>query len=603
VTTSGVADPQGTVEVRFDDCGPGGEGFRLSGLIEEIVAVVPGDVPGALERAHAEARRGRWVGGYVAYDAAVGLAPEFRVPGRPEPGDGGPPLVWFGVFERAEPVPGMAPVATPAWAGPVAMPDRDRYRNNVEAIHEAIAAGDVYQVNLTEQLSFGPVGSVQDLYLRLARGQRARYNSLVVAQRRAIVSASPELFFEVDNDRIVTRPMKGTAPRSRSAQDDLDVAARLAASDKDRAENIMIVDLVRNDLGRVAITGSVTVEDLLTVERYPTVFQMTSTVSARLPRGWSLLEVFAALFPCGSVTGAPKIAAMAHIARLESKHRGVYCGAIGYLAPGGGQARFSVAIRTAVVDLAGGSASYGSGGGITWDATADDELAELAAKVKVLTRPPLPQFELLETMRHEPGCGVALLDAHLDRMGSSAEYFGFPFNRREVRTLIKAATVDAERPVRVRLTLDDSGRALVDTGDAPVAPRRATVVVDDVATDSADVLRAHKTTARAHYEVRAAAHGGFDDVILVNERGELTESTIASLAVRLDGVWYTPPLSSGCLPGVARRVALERGELVERVLDRRDVRRAEDVALFNALRGWWPVVVAIDELVASAGNP
>lgn len=382
--------------------------------------------------------------------------------------------------------------------------------------------------------------------------------------------------------------MKGTAVRGRTTAEDERQSRLLRSSSKEQAENLMIVDLLRNDLGRIAEVGSVTVDELFTLERYPTVWQMTSQVSARLRPGVELAEVFGALFPCGSVTGAPKQRTMELIGELEPSPRGVYCGAIGLVAPPTApfRARFSVAIRTAVVDRHTGEAVYGAGGGITWGSDAARERAELHAKAAVLAHP-VTEHQLFETLAYDPGEGMRNLDRHLARMADSAGWFDFRFDRAAVLASLHRAVGERPEPARVRLLLFRDGRVEVElAGMPPARVRPVRLALDDDPVDPASPWLQHKTTRRDVYLARALRHPGADDVVLVNQRGELTETTIANLAVRLDGGWWTPPTTSGCLPGVERARLLDLGRLREHVLTPADLGAAEDLAVLNSLRGW-----------------
>jgi para-aminobenzoate synthetase/4-amino-4-deoxychorismate lyase len=400
------------------------------------------------------------------------------------------------------------------------------------------------------------------------------------------------------------RPMKGTAARGRTGLEDAAALAGLRGSDKDRAENIMIVDLVRNDLARVARTGSIVVEELCRAERFETVHQLTSQVTARVRPEVGLADVFRALFPCGSVTGAPKSRTMELIRDLEDGPRGVYCGAVGLLAPPGAaefRARFAVAIRTVLADRERGSAVYGSGGAITWDSDPDAEYAELLAKTRVLSVRP-EDFHLIETMRHEAGRGVVSLNAHLDRVGASAEYFGFRFDRAAVRAALDARLAGAG-DARVRLLCLRDGEVKVQV-HAPPPPAEGPVrlAVDEEPIDSRECWPHHKTSRRLPYTIRRERHPWADDVLLVNERGEITEASTANVAVRLGGSWWTPPVGHGCLPGIERARLVIAGVLRERVLLPADLRRAERLAVINSLRGWRPAVLAANTHLHTLGE-
>jgi para-aminobenzoate synthetase/4-amino-4-deoxychorismate lyase len=378
--------------------------------------------------------------------------------------------------------------------------------------------------------------------------------------------------------------MKGTRPRGRWQEEDAALRERLLASAKDRAENVMIVDMVRNDLGRIARNGTVRVERLFEVERYPTVWQMTSTVTARTDA--SLAAIMEALFPCASITGAPKRRTMEIITRLEGGPRGAYTGAIGFIAPGR-RAQFNVAIRTLVVDRASGNAEYGTGSGIVWDSAAEEEYRECLVKAEVLARRP-QGFRLLETLLWEPGGGFFLLEEHLERLRRSADYFGFRVDPAAVREALEAFAVRFPGGARrVRLTVDREGESRLEAEALAQAPRQPLRMgIAPAPVDSSSVFLYHKTTRRKVYEEAREACPGCDDVLLWNERGEATESTIANLVVRLDGELVTPPLASGLLPGVMRGWLLARGVIRERPLRLADLARCRRIYLVNSVRRW-----------------
>ena len=588
------------IEARFDDLVPGSErAFRMVEPVGVLEARRPGEVPGAIEAAEAAAARGLWVAGFVAYDAAAGLDPELSVRVRP-PDDpfSELPLAWFAMFERREPVAALEPprmhppaVTESPWHPSV---DRPAYDAAIDRIRELIAAGHTYQVNYTLRLRARIAGDERGFYRDLALAQRGGYAALLDLGRYRVLSASPELFFRIDSERITTRPMKGTAPRGRWLAEDEEVAERLAASEKERAENAMIVDLLRNDLGRVCRTGSVEVERMVETERFETVWQLTSTVAGDLRPGTTLVEVFGALFPSGSVTGAPKVRTTRIIADLEDAARGVYCGAIGYLAPPGSdepRATFNVAIRTVALDTRSGTAEYGVGGGITYDSTSANEFEEVLAKARVLTEI-RPAFELLETLRHEPDAGFHDLEEHLARLGASARYFGFRLDPEAAIASMKAAVADRPTPSAVRLTLARDGTIETEVRDLPAAPGEPVrVALDDDPVDPTDAWLFHKTTRRVPYERRRERRPDVDDVLLVNDRGEVTESTIANLAMRIGDVWVTPPVGAGLLPGTRRAAMLAAGELEERTVTLDDLRAGRELALVSSLRGWRPAVL------------
>jgi para-aminobenzoate synthetase / 4-amino-4-deoxychorismate lyase len=581
------------IEARFDDLTGASDSFRLIGPAGVLEALHAEEVPGVLAAAEGAVARGMWVAGFVSYEAAPGLDPAMRVRER---AGGDPfarlPLAWFALFEDRERTTLPEPQeGTPRGSADVWRPSIDRasYDTAIARIRERIAAGDTYQVNHTLRLHSRVQGDERGLYRDLCYAQRGAYAAYLNLGRYRVLSASPELFFRIDDGRITTRPMKGTAPRGRWSAEDDEVAAGLRGSVKDRAENAMIVDLLRNDMGRIARTGTVTWSDVFDLERYETVWQLTSTVSAELEPATPLIDVFRALFPCGSVTGAPKVRTMEIIAELEDAPRGVYCGAVGFLAPTGSDApaaRFSVPIRTVLLDTESRSAEYGVGGGITWGSSAEGEYDETVAKARVLTAR-RPRFELYETLRHDPGKGFRHLDRHLRRLRESSAYFGFAFDEQAlVRALHDGAGRFPDRPARLRVSVDRRGGIDVGATALVTSPEPVRLAIDHGhPVDHTDPMMFHKNSLRGVYEQARARHPDADEVLLVNDRGEITEATIANVAVSLDGRWVTPPLDAGLLPGVGREVALEEGWLVEATVRLDDLRRADAIELVSDVRG------------------
>jgi para-aminobenzoate synthetase/4-amino-4-deoxychorismate lyase len=587
------------IEARFDDLTGASDSFRLVGPVGVLEALRPDEVAGTIAAAEGAAVRGMWVAGFVAYEAAPGLDPAMRVRSRsPDDPFARLPLAWFAMFEDRErtvlpePQEGSARSSEGLWRPSV---DRDSYDAAIARIREHIAAGDSYQVNHTLRLRSRVEGDERGLYQDLCYAQRGAYAAYLNLGRHRVISASPELFFRIDDGRITTKPMKGTAGRGRWSAEDEAVATSLRGSVKDRAENAMIVDLLRNDMGRVARTGSVSWSDVFDLERYETVWQLTSTVSAELAAGTSLVDVFRALFPCGSVTGAPKVRTMQIIAELEDSPRGVYCGAVGFLAPPGSDApsaRFNVPIRTVVLDAESRTAEYGVGGGITWDSSAQAEYDETVAKAGVLTAR-RPRFELYETLRHDPGEGFRHLGRHLTRLRDSSAYFGFAIDELAVvNALERAADRFPDRPARLRVSVDRQGRVDVGATALVTSPEPVRVAIDrGHPVDHADPMMFHKNSLRSVYEEARARHPDADEVLLVNDRGEITEATIANVAVSIDGRWLTPPLDAGLLPGVGREVALEEGWLEEAAIRVEDLARADAIELVSDVRGRRPVLL------------
>jgi para-aminobenzoate synthetase / 4-amino-4-deoxychorismate lyase len=575
---------------RFDDVILG-TGLMFSSPHRVLVANSISEVVPVLNEVDKATQEGSWAFGYVAYEAAPGLDAGLAVCDR-EPDS--PPLVWFGLTDEPTRVPPVSPSSGEDYNAETWQPGwtSAQYRRDVASVREHIAAGDIYECNLTVRLRSRVQGDMAQMYADLVLNQRTHYGAYLDMGRHVIASASPELFFQWVGDRLLTRPMKGTAARGRTQAEDQKRVQELVSSEKERAENVIVVDLLRNDVSRVAAVGSVRVPVLCAPERYETVWQLTSDVTGTVPEGTSLVDVFRALFPSGSITGAPKQRAMEIIRDVENSPRGVYCGAIGLLAPPGAKprAQFSVAIRTMAADRATDNAVYGTGGAITWASDPDDELAEVHAKAAIL-HTQYRDFHLLETMAHVPGEGVRHLDRHLDRLRSSAQYFCFAFDDGRARAEVATVTEKAG-PARVRLVLARCGALSVELAPMPLPSLRPVrLAVDTEPVDSTQRWLYHKTSNRNTYTRRAGRHPHADDVVLVNERGQVTETSTANLAVHLDGTWWTPPLDAGCLPGIERGRLVELRQLRERPMTPEDLRRADAMAVLNSLRGWRPAVL------------
>jgi para-aminobenzoate synthetase/4-amino-4-deoxychorismate lyase len=575
---------------RFDDLREGPRAFRFAGLRRVIEATGVDDVLPALRRVEDSVAEGSWAAGYVAYEAAPGLDADLSVKARSRDDPfADMPLLAFGIFDEREEVepltPSNASYSVSRWLPSVG---RSVYDDAVERIRAHIAAGETYQVNHTMRLRGRFLGTDRALYAALCLAQRSSYCAYMDLGRYRILSASPELFFELTGDRLVTRPMKGTAPRGRTNEEDERLVEDLTGSEKERAENAMIVDLLRNDMGRISEPGSVVVTRPFAVERYETVWQLTSTVESRVPQA-HVSGILRAMFPSGSVTGAPKVRSMQITAELEDSPRGVYTGAIGWIAPArhgdaaGSRACFNVAIRTVVLDAQTEIAEYGVGGGITYDSVPAAEYAECLAKARVLTAR-RPEFWLMESMLLEDG-EILWLERHLARLRASASYFGFAFDEADVKRSIEAVAAgwrgDAPAKVRVELARDGSCSS---AAEALGATGPVDVEIDEGGVDPDDPFLFHKTTVRATYESAAARHPAVGDVILTNLRGEITEATSSNVIAKIDSDWVTPPLACGLLPGVHRAALIESGEVRERVITPHDLRAAEGVVLVNSVR-------------------
>lgn len=559
-----------------------GQPVEFTNPVRVLTAAAPDEVQEVFEAVEQALVNGYYAAGFVSYEAASAFRPELETHDA-----GGFPLVWFALFE-APVAPGMSTFRADGayhvsdWQ--MTSSEQD-YVNAISAIRQAIKQGTTYQVNYTERLKATFGGDDRAFYAQLLRNQQADYSAYLNTGRYRILSASPELFFRVADGRITAKPMKGTAPRGRTSAEDDRFAGSLRTSQKEQAENLMIVDLLRNDISRLALPGTVHVPKLFEIETYPTVHQLTSTIGAAIRPELSLFDWFTALFPCGSITGAPKASTMHHIASLEQTPRHVYCGAIGYITPNK-EAIFSVPIRTVLIDSATGQATYGVGGGITWDSTPEGEYAELTAKAHLLTER-RPEFELLESLQLDNG-KFPYQTKHLARLADSARYFRFPLDVAHAAVcLAETAEKFPEGVHKVRLLCNKEGKCRAEASPLGkvAAPIRWALAASPVKTT--DPFLYHKTTNRTVYEEQMAQAGtDVFSVLLWNERRELTEFTIGNLVIEQEGRLLTPPLASGLLPGVLRQQLLESGDIEEHVLYMADLETAERIWLINSVRGW-----------------
>jgi para-aminobenzoate synthetase/4-amino-4-deoxychorismate lyase len=561
--------------------------------VEIIRADSPEEVDTALSTLTAALARGLHAAGFFSYELGYLLEPRLV---SLLPRERKMPLLWFGLYTGPRELTGAEvqdwlneeAIGNPTLGELAHSWDSVSYLKRFEKVQNNIRSGDIYQLNLTFKAKFNLQGSPLALYRDLRLKQRVAYAGLVDTGDATILSASPELFIKQEGRIIETRPMKGTAPRAGTLEADDVVRDVLSKDVKNRAENLMIVDLMRNDLGRIADLGSVNVTDLFTVETFKTLHQMTSGVRAELKPGIGIVDILKAIFPPGSITGAPKIRAMELIRELETEPRGVYCGAIGRFSPDGA-ALFNVAIRTTVIDRK-GSGEMGIGSGIVADSDGAKEYAECLLKMKFLTDP-VRRFELIETMLYEPGKGVWLRGYHLARLAASAAYFGFAFDARKVSAAIDAATgAKADERLRVRLLLDEDGGVSVTT--TPQPPTASDVVmryvISDTRLNSTDLFLYHKTTRRElydrewkHYADTLAA----DEVIYLNENGELAEGSRTTIFIERDGKLLTPRLAAGVLPGTLRAALIDEGRAVETRLTVQDLNGPDKIYLGNSVRG------------------
>jgi para-aminobenzoate synthetase/4-amino-4-deoxychorismate lyase len=531
-------------------------------------------------------QNGLFAAGFLSYEAAPAFDSALKV----RPDDSGFPLLWFGLYHAPQSTlateaahPGLHSLGDggTSWLPTIT---REEYETTVARLRQYLFTGDTYQVNYTFRLRGPCPASPETLFHNLVQAQGPHYSAFVDTGNFVLCSASPELFFRLEGDRLESRPMKGTEKRGLTPEDDRNQAKRLQDSEKNRAENIMIVDMIRNDMGRIAISGSVVPERLFEIERYPTVWQMVSTVTSQTRA--ALSDIFTALFPCASITGAPKPRTMDIIAREETTPRRIYTGTIGYLAPGR-RAQFNIAIRTVLVDRPAGTAEYGVGGGIVWDSETGNEYEECWLKAKVLTDSP-PVFDLLETLLWTPADGIFILARHLHRLAESAEYFDIPLSIPDLRSLLNAEGLMGTVPLRIRLRVARDGKITLEStpldlrnASSPVRVRLAAKPVDP-----GDRFLYHKTTHRAVYEQAKAGVEDCDDVLLWNPAGELTESTIANIVVERNGELLTPPVRCGLLPGTYRAELLEQGNIREAILPVSELSPSDKIHLINSVRKW-----------------
>ncbi len=586
-----------TVKAYFNSSAADGRGwhqvFEVPVLVEEAWSLE--QVPHVLGLAEQAAEGGQWAVVMLAYEAAPALDAMFAVhaPGPDFPLAvvmifTAPSMVRQAVCSGLSPAAAGPTYAVSSWTPAVTA---EQYRQAIATVQAYIGDGDTYQVNYTFPMRADFHGDSVVWYDALCQAQRAAYCAYLEWGDFRVLSLSPELFFESRGEVLTVRPMKGTMRRGRTLAEDRELVRKLSRCPKNRAENVMIVDLLRNDLGRIAMAGSVRTTRLFEVERLDNVLQMTSSISARRRPGVSLVETLRALFPCGSITGAPKIRTMQIIRELEPEPRRVYTGMIGYLAPGG-DAVFNVAIRTVLLDARSGKAIFNVGGGITSDSTADGEYEECRLKANFLSAPS-SSFRLLETMVCEDG-EFFLRDYHLRRLAESADYFSFP----DLRSAV-CARLDGWRREhaagrhRVRLLVDRGGGVEIESQVQPVADAVPwKVALTSAPVDIADRFLYHKTTRREVYDRARAARPDCRDVILWNDRGEVTESTFANVVVVVQGRKWTPPVSCGLLGGTFRQSLLDTGEIAEKVITCQELLAADAVFLINSVRRWIPVVVA-----------
>lgn len=544
--------------------------------------------------------KNKWLCGYLSYEASYAL--EERFAGFRKPQSGGLPLGWFGVFDE----PFIFDHVSGTWNSPIPDKKADNsdgvvkqdkpfithkiekkvFKKRIAEIKEAIAKGDTYQVNFTYDVELKSVLSPFSLYKQLREKQRTPYCAFLQNEFGHVASFSPELFFNLRGRKISVKPMKGTARRGHSAEEDRALVRYLENDTKNRAENLMIVDLLRNDLGRTCKSGTVKTEKLFEVETHPTIHQMTSTISGTLKPEIKFSDLIRSIFPCGSVTGAPKIRTMEIIAALESGQRGVYCGALGYMSPKG-RAAFSVPIRTLQRSSKDKSWRYRVGSGIIWDSTAEEEWKECAEKCRFLEFE-MHKFELLESLLFKKK--ILCAADHISRMQSSAYYFGYPFSKQALKSLMKkiAGELDPDNAYKVRILLDKMGylrwdKTVINTNDNT----SNILLLSTKPVDENNPFLFHKSTHRPWFDEAKSniANGRCFDIVFCNSKGEITEGSRSNIFIEKNGIMYTPPLSCGLLPGVLRKNLLRQGKYKEKILYPDDIISADAVYCGNSVRG------------------
>jgi para-aminobenzoate synthetase / 4-amino-4-deoxychorismate lyase len=553
--------------------------YTFQNPVSVITASMVEDVLPSFQLVQEAVDKGYYAAGFLSYESAPAFDPAFKVKS-----GGSFPLLWFGIFSAPEhsQLCSLSDFAVSEWKPSISM---DEYNQGINSIKKSIQFGDTYQTNYTIRLHSQFTGDGLAFYNRLRQAQNSNFCAYVHTGEQSILSASPELFFHLEHGKITTRPMKGTVKRGASSAEDTANAEWLYQSEKNRAENLMIVDLLRNDLGMIAQSGSVNVEKIFEIEQYPTVHQMTSTISAKVSETTSIVDIFKALFPCGSITGAPKISTMNIIADLENEPRDVYCGAIGYITPNN-EAIFNVPIRTVLIDHKTGNAVYGVGGGVTWDSTSEGEYNEILAKAMLLEEKPT-KFQLLESLLLENG-DYFLLEEHLKRLENSAQYFGFRCQVERIKKSLKEfGDKNHTGLLKVRLLLAKNGDLTIEGQTITQQKAVLKVTLADEPVDKTNPFLYHKTTNREIYAKyqKQKTQEAFD-VLLWNQDGELTEFTNGNIVLEIEGNLCTPPVKSGLLAGTFRDRLLQIGEIHEKTLTKSDLIMATRVWFINSVRKW-----------------
>ncbi|MFD1040098.1 aminodeoxychorismate synthase component I [Virgibacillus byunsanensis] len=537
------------------------------------------DVQPAFQEIQNAVDEGYYAAGYLSYEAAPAFDQAFHVHKNQKM-----PLLWFGIFDT--PVEeslesNTGEFHTSEWIPKTSVGEYNKY---ISKIKDYIEQGDTYQVNYTIRMESEFEGDPISFYNQLVQAQSANYSAYLDTGDFTILSASPELFFHMKDGKVTTKPMKGTVGRGKTPNEDSLNADWLYRSVKNRAENVMIVDLLRNDLGMIANPGTVHVPNLFSIEKYPTVYQMTSTVIAEVAPDKSLYDIFKALFPCGSITGAPKISTMKIIKELETSPREVYCGAIGFITPDK-EATFNVPIRTVFIDHQNGVAQYGVGGGITWDSTNEEEYKELLIKAKVLHEK-RQDFQLIETFGLYNGTYL-VFDNHVERLKKSADYFQFDLDIELIKEkLLDVAKNRNKGSWKVRLLVDKNGSSIIEESESFPFQKPIHVALAKEPIEKRDIFLYHKTTNRTIFENSKKQFPDAFDVLLWNEDQEITEFTMGNVVVELAGKLYTPPVDSGLLPGTYRKALIDQGTITERKIMLEELKSCKKVWFINSVREW-----------------
>lgn len=560
--------------------------FTFRNPQEIIAASTIDEVLHALQKVQDAVKNGYYAAGYLSYEAAPAFNRSFRVHTNQKM-----PLLWFGLFDQ--PVRNSSqstkPFYTSKWREQTNI---DTYNRNIAQIKQHIKQGDISQVNYTTQMESQFRGDSIAYYEQLAEAQSANYSAYLDIGDFTILSASPELFFHLKDNKITTKPMKGTIGRGKTTVEDQANAKWLYHSKKNRAENEMIVQMMQQELDTIAIPGTIKVPALFSIETYPTVYQMTSTVTADISPGKDITDIFKAMFPCGSITGSPKTEAINIIKDLESDPREIYCGAIGFITPEQ-EAIFNVPIRTVMIDNRNGTATYGAGGAITKDSTAVEEYEEVLVKARILEKN-RKQFQLLESLSLSNG-SYLLLENHLKRLKRSADFFQFNIDLALVQNkLVDFAKENDNKQWKVRLLVNENAAITLEANELSPISTPVPVRLASTPIDIADIFLYHKTTNRMVYEKRLNEFPGVFDVLLWNKKREVTEFTIGNIVVEIDGGLYTPPVECGLLAGTYRDSLIESGTISERKIMFDDLRDCTGIWLINSVRKWVQVMLSLE---------